>query len=223
LLTSAIAVLDRDDGGLWAAALAYSELGLLAAAGDLPRAAALVAEGLRLHAAIGDRLVAIISLAAAAQVLAAAGHPDAARLLGAVSALRVQCGPSLWVVAQPAHERAMTLARASLAERPVRGLADAASPPSVEAATAAALSALAAVTGAQVSPAPTSELPTAELSPRELDVLRLVMAGQTDQEVAATLGLKVRTVNAYVANARRKLGAPSRAAAVAALLRRGLL
>ena len=53
-------------------------------------------------------------------------------------------------------------------------------------------------------------------------MLRLVTAGQTDQEVAATLGLQVRTVNFYVANARRKLGAPSRAAAVAELVRRGL-
>jgi DNA-binding CsgD family transcriptional regulator len=61
-----------------------------------------------------------------------------------------------------------------------------------------------------------------ELSPRELAVLRLVMAGQTDREIAVTLGLQVRTVNTYVANARRKLGAQSRAAAVAEVVRRGL-
>jgi DNA-binding CsgD family transcriptional regulator len=60
------------------------------------------------------------------------------------------------------------------------------------------------------------------LSPRELEVLRLIARGQTDREIASMLDLDVRTVNTYVANARRKLGAPSRTAAVAAMWELGL-
>jgi DNA-binding CsgD family transcriptional regulator len=63
--------------------------------------------------------------------------------------------------------------------------------------------------------------PAGDLSQRELSVLRLVAAGQTDKEVAAALGLRVRTVNAHVARIRRKLGVSSRAAAAAELIRRG--
>ena len=52
--------------------------------------------------------------------------------------------------------------------------------------------------------------------------MQLVATGHTDREVAMALGLRARTVSAYVTNARRKLGATSRAAAAAEAVRRGL-
>jgi predicted ATPase/DNA-binding CsgD family transcriptional regulator len=223
LLTGAIVALDQEDGGLWGAAQAYTDLGLVvAAAGDLPDAAELVSKGLLHHAAIGDQMVFIVSLAAAAQIVAAAEASDAARLIGAVTALRTESGPSIWAVAQPVYERAVTLSKRSLGERQFVAKRDTGRAWSVEWAIAAALAALARVTRPEQATARHCLRETLALSPRELAVLKLVSTGQTDQEVAATLGLQVRTVNTYVANARRKLGAPSRAAAVAELVRQGL-
>ncbi len=54
------------------------------------------------------------------------------------------------------------------------------------------------------------------LTPRELEVLRLVAEGKTNVEIAAALVLSEHTVHRHVANILRKLGASSRAAAVAA-------
>ncbi|WP_228479528.1 alpha/beta fold hydrolase [Microbacterium atlanticum] len=53
------------------------------------------------------------------------------------------------------------------------------------------------------------------LSDRELEVLLLVSRGLTDAQIAAELFLSVHTVHRHVANARTKLGVPSRAAAAA--------
>lgn len=55
----------------------------------------------------------------------------------------------------------------------------------------------------------------APISPRELQVLHLVARGMTDAQIAAELFLSVHTVHRHVANARTKLGVPSRAAAAA--------
>lgn len=62
-----------------------------------------------------------------------------------------------------------------------------------------------------------------ELTPRELDVLRLVAQGQSDQEIADALVLSPHTVHRHVANIRAKLRLSSRAAAVAYAARAGLL
>lgn len=50
------------------------------------------------------------------------------------------------------------------------------------------------------------------LSPREQEVVRLVRQGMTNREVAGTLFLSPRTVEAHVARVLRKLGLPSRRA-----------
>jgi DNA-binding CsgD family transcriptional regulator len=51
-----------------------------------------------------------------------------------------------------------------------------------------------------------------QLSPRERDVVRLIHTGLTNREIADTLFLSPRTVEAHVARALRKLGLPSRRA-----------
>jgi LuxR family transcriptional regulator, maltose regulon positive regulatory protein len=52
------------------------------------------------------------------------------------------------------------------------------------------------------------------LSPREIEVLRLVAEGLSDKEIAGRLHLSGHTVHRHLSNVRRKLGLPSRAAAV---------
>jgi DNA-binding CsgD family transcriptional regulator len=53
------------------------------------------------------------------------------------------------------------------------------------------------------------------LTPRELEVLRLVAAGETNKAIAAELVLSERTVDRHVSNIFAKLGVSSRAAATA--------
>jgi pimeloyl-ACP methyl ester carboxylesterase/DNA-binding CsgD family transcriptional regulator len=62
-----------------------------------------------------------------------------------------------------------------------------------------------------------------DLTSRETEVLTLVAAGLSDGEIAERLVLSPHTVHRHVANIRTKLGLPTRAAAVAAAARRGLL
>ncbi|MEV5712951.1 alpha/beta fold hydrolase [Amycolatopsis mediterranei] len=65
--------------------------------------------------------------------------------------------------------------------------------------------------------------PRHELSERELDVLRLVAHGLSDQEIARRLGISAHTAHRHVSNIRGKLGVSSRAAAAAHAATAGLL
>ena len=62
----------------------------------------------------------------------------------------------------------------------------------------------------------------AELSPRELEVLRLIAAGEANGDIAATLGLSVHGVERHAANIYRKIDARGRADATAWALRNGV-
>jgi DNA-binding CsgD family transcriptional regulator len=61
------------------------------------------------------------------------------------------------------------------------------------------------------------------LTARELEVLRLVAAGETNKAIAATLVLSERTVDRHVSNIFAKLGTPSRSAATAYAYRHELV
>jgi DNA-binding CsgD family transcriptional regulator/pimeloyl-ACP methyl ester carboxylesterase len=60
------------------------------------------------------------------------------------------------------------------------------------------------------------------LSRRELDVLRLLAAGDSNTQIARRLGLSIHTIERHVANLYRKIGARGRADATAYALRNGL-
>jgi ATP/maltotriose-dependent transcriptional regulator MalT len=64
---------------------------------------------------------------------------------------------------------------------------------------------------------------TKRLTRREMEILRLVAQGQSDKEMAASLGLSEHTVHRHIANVLNKLDVPSRAAAVARAARHGVL
>lgn len=49
-----------------------------------------------------------------------------------------------------------------------------------------------------------------ELTPREMEVLRLLARGYANREIAAELGISVKTVDAHIANGMSKLGMSSR-------------
>lgn len=60
------------------------------------------------------------------------------------------------------------------------------------------------------------------LSRRELEVLRLLAAGESNRQIARRLGLSPHTIERHVANLYRKIGARGRADATAYALRNGL-
>jgi DNA-binding CsgD family transcriptional regulator len=71
-----------------------------------------------------------------------------------------------------------------------------------------------------LSPASPSQMPV--LSPRERDCLAYVAQGFSDGEIAERLSITQSTAHFYVEKAKRKLGARSRAQAVAHLIASGL-
>lgn len=62
-----------------------------------------------------------------------------------------------------------------------------------------------------------------ELSPRERDVVRLLVTGKTDREIAAKLFISPKTVARHLHSARRKLKVSSRTALAVAVIESGLV
>lgn len=77
------------------------------------------------------------------------------------------------------------------------------------------------LTGERHAASVTPALPV--LSAREVEVLRLVAQGMSDQEIARQLVLSVHTVHRHVANVRQKLDVPSRTAAATQAAKAGLI
>ena len=69
--------------------------------------------------------------------------------------------------------------------------------------------------------APPSEKPA--LTEREVEVLRLMMAGKTDQQIGQELNVVERTVRRYLRNIYDKLGVDTRVEAAAQAVRLGLV
>ncbi|MDQ3514482.1 MAG: LuxR C-terminal-related transcriptional regulator, partial [Chloroflexota bacterium] len=90
-----------------------------------------------------------------------------------------------------------------------------------ERATAEANEVLALV--ALATPAPAGRGATTVFTPREHDVLRLLVEGHSDREIAESLGLTYRTVTSYVRNILAKFDVTSRTAAATLAVRRGLV
>ena len=65
--------------------------------------------------------------------------------------------------------------------------------------------------------------PIAELTSRELDVLRLVAAGEPNKQIATDLGISERTARTHVSRILRKLGLSSRTQAALWAVREGLV
>jgi DNA-binding NarL/FixJ family response regulator len=65
--------------------------------------------------------------------------------------------------------------------------------------------------------------PSGPLSAREVEVLRLVAAGQTDRQIAQALFISRRTATTHVCGILNKLAVDNRTAAAAAAVRSGLV
>jgi DNA-binding CsgD family transcriptional regulator len=70
--------------------------------------------------------------------------------------------------------------------------------------------------------APAERVAAHGLSPRELEVVRLIAAGRSNQEIADALFIGRRTATTHVQNVLNKLGLDSRTAVAAWAIRQGL-
>lgn len=73
-------------------------------------------------------------------------------------------------------------------------------------------------------PSPTAPAPAEpDLTPREREVLRLVARGETNTQIASSLGISAKTVERHITNVYAKLGAGGRADATRSAVAMGLL
>ena len=211
--------LAREDGDPWGMAYALGNLGGAARElGDHERALTLFAESLRLARGEGNNRYVADALVGFATIAVAHGQTGAAaRLLGTADALCDAVGSPVFPH-EVQYARAVDMVRTALgsdafaAERAVgfgRSLDEA-----VEEATDLA-----------ASPAPRATArrgPPPELTAREFDVLRLLVAGKSNPEIAEALFVSPRTVSTHLTRIFAKLGVAGRAEASALAVRRGL-
>jgi DNA-binding CsgD family transcriptional regulator len=65
--------------------------------------------------------------------------------------------------------------------------------------------------------------PDEVLTARELDVLKLVLEGLSNAEIATRLGVSARTVHAHISNSLKKTGTRTRVQLVVHALRTGIV
>jgi DNA-binding CsgD family transcriptional regulator len=168
-------------------------------------------------------LHAVLCLDLLAEVAAALGQWErAARLLGAAAAPRDAIEPHVGVIWRPGHVPARVAARAHLGERAFAAAWDAGRALSLEEAVAEARLVGRDAPEAACRPAGDRAV-GAGLTRREREVLRLLVEGRSDREIAEALGLSYRTVTSYVRNILDRLDVDSRTAAATRAVRHDLV
>ena len=70
---------------------------------------------------------------------------------------------------------------------------------------------------------PVASMTISALTPRERQIVEMLAGGATGEQIAQTLVLSPETVQKHVHNAKRKVGAETRAHLIAIALTRGLI
>jgi predicted ATPase/DNA-binding CsgD family transcriptional regulator len=197
-------------------------LGQVAAVrGDARRATDYFAEGLELLQDLGDRRSQGLCLAGLATSAALLRQPEpAARLFGAADALHAAAGAEMEPLDIAANEPQRTAVRDALGAGPFAMAYDkgaALAPPQAIADGLAFAAQVRSTTAAGTLPGDAMGL-----SPRERDVLRLLVEGHSNPEIAASLFISHGTVRNHVTNILTKLGVESRTAAATYALRHGI-
>lgn len=223
-------------GNLTEAAHALAGLGLVALAiGDDVQAERYFRESLVFPTDTGRPLeVPSLLVGLAAVALARGQTTRSARLLGAADELSAAVRMPLASFFQELDERTTAPTRAALGEAAFAALHAEGRTLSVRRAIAYALLPAEADSGgpAEAEVRPHAAEGTSHgtgaaaipggLTVRELEVLRLIAAGDSSKEIAAVLHAAVPTINRHIANIYGKIGARGRADAIAFALRHGL-
>ncbi|MFL5882103.1 MAG: LuxR C-terminal-related transcriptional regulator, partial [Actinomycetota bacterium] len=183
-------------------------LGLFAAdEGRLPEAAGRYQACLRGYAATGDASFIYTPLPGLAALAVEVRLPEAAaRLLGAADAQLERTGAGLPPFRRPAYERAGAGARAALGEAGFAAAHAAGRDLGVEDWFAEADRIVAAVEAAERPARPPDNGAQMDLTAREIEVLRLVTAGHSNQDIADALYISLPTVKVHITHIFAKLG-----------------
>lgn len=212
-------------GFIWGLGDTLRSLGDLARVrGDQQQALTCYHESIALAMDHGDPNFLAMALAGLAATVAREGRPEpAVRLAAAAAALRERIGVPAEAWQREAYERGLAQARQSLPPETFATLWAAGLALSAEAAIAEALVAAAPSPAQDEPPLPANAAQLAGLTPREIDVLRLLVEGLSDRDIAETLFLSPRTVGWHVNHLLAKLEVSSRTAAATVAVRRGLV
>jgi DNA-binding NarL/FixJ family response regulator len=208
----------REVGDTWGASVSLSYLGLAACEqGQLAEATTLLSESLSLRWAMHTQEEIAHGIANFAMLAVSSGAYDrAARLFGAAEAGREAIDLKLQEPERSKYAHAIDVTREHLrpdvfdsAWSDGRALAS-------EQAVAEAMASVPSPATPDMSRA--TPLIEVSLTPREREVLRLLVMGRTDREIAETLFVSLRTAHGHVANILSKLDVHTRTAAATAAI-----
>jgi predicted ATPase/DNA-binding CsgD family transcriptional regulator len=198
-------------------------VGLTIDRGDRREAARLLSESLAITGEGGLQWGLPNDLWGVAVLAQASGLPArAAQLIGAHDALRKRMGLPVWTAERASYDQLLANVRTALGDDAYEASWTAGQAMHLHDAIALAQEVLTLVAepdsvAVDLTPPPHGH------SPRELDVLRLLVEGQSNQEIAAALNISPHTVINHVANMMNKLGLESRTAVAVWAVREGVV
>jgi len=198
--------------------------GYLALDDDRQREAlTLLRESLTMSLQLDDLRAVAYTVEGMAAVHASQGRVEAAWFAGVAASIREQSGHALPMVEAAWHERYLALARGQFDDETWNVAWAAGQAVSHSQAMQRALGLGETVESDGAVPEPSlAAPPVPPLSPRELDVLRLLVDGRSNQEIAGLLFISHRTVASHVESILNKLDLESRTAAATWAVRNGL-
>jgi DNA-binding NarL/FixJ family response regulator len=148
--------------------------------------------------------------------------------LGAIATQRDVMEAPRWPATEAAYQRLLAAVRSTLEQSAFDTAWESGAALPLDGAIAEATRTLREIAVAPPAPAPVPAVAGltgavgSDLTPREREVLRLLVEGRTDREIAAALFVTPKTASNHVANILAKLGVETRTAAAAFALRHGL-
>jgi non-specific serine/threonine protein kinase len=192
--------------------------------GDPERASSLLVEGLVFSRDLGAQLAVVNSLTTLGTIaVEAAQHNIAARLLGAAENIRQTIGSPVMPVERPILMQTISTARVRLGDSAFDSTWAMGRELSFDDAVTDGLEFARNVAQLKQEGLPLPIPVQVQLSRRELEVLRLLVEGHSNAEIAARLFISSKTVRNHVTKILMKLDVPSRTAAATFALRHGLI
>jgi predicted ATPase/DNA-binding CsgD family transcriptional regulator len=216
---------------VYGAAESLAFLGLFACEqGDFARSVKLQRESLSLDLELGSKEVMAVNLAHVAMLASATRQTAAAaRLFGAAIGHREAIGNPFKLPERAVYDRGIEVTRAMLREEDFESAWTVGRAHSLAEAASDAFSVLDEIEiltntgGTSIRSAPAAPETFAGLTEREQEVLRLLIIGSTNKEIAEELFISPRTAQGHVAHIFTKLNVSTRSAAVAAALQSGFM